>query len=102
MSEAIPLGPAAFRRSLREAIRRTGKTNEAVAAEISVTGASISNWTRGLHQPRPNHVFAIETACSLRPGSLSWDLGYVPLDYLNEVAARSIARPGAWMGMSVE
>lgn len=47
------LPPPPRRREIRKSVRATLRD---LAAELGVTQLSVSNWERGLHEPRPCHV----------------------------------------------
>jgi DNA-binding transcriptional regulator YiaG len=69
------LPPPARRREIRKAARATLRD---IAAELGVTQLSVSNWERGLHEPRPCYVPAYRRL----------------LEVLAELAAEDVSLPG--------
>lgn len=75
-------------RAVREAAAEAGITQRELGAAVAriegrdepYTQAFVSDWMNGRQPIAPERLFAIETACGVRPGSLSRLVGYVPVD----------------------
>lgn len=72
--------------AIRRELESKGRTQSWLAAEIAriegrpdpYSQALMSEWLKGRSKMNPDQVFACERALSLRPGSLSRLLGYLP------------------------
>lgn len=97
-SADVTTGPAspemrqAFAAALDEAIR-AASTPVAVAEHVGLSDDAVRKWTRGLSEPPPLTVFAVERFLGLAPGELSRHLGYLPVGASTSVAAAVDADP---------
>ena len=57
---------------LREARRRAGVTQAALAAKLGVNPMTVSGYERGTRNPPAWRVNEIETALGVAPGSIDW------------------------------
>lgn len=71
---------ACFARALIEALDIANMTRDELARRVGVSPSAVSTWTAGSKEPRPQTVFAIESAVGGSPGMLSRILGYCPCD----------------------
>lgn len=69
----------AFGAALAKRRKELALSQTALGRALGGVGQSaISQWERGDIQPRPEYVYAVETALGLGPGTLSRILGYLP------------------------
>ena len=68
-----------FGEALAEALATRGWTQRELADALGITQSAISAWKYGHAEPAPVTVFRIEQALGAEPGSLSMNLGFVPV-----------------------
>jgi transcriptional regulator with XRE-family HTH domain len=69
-----------FGQALADALTARGWTQRELAEALGITQSAISAWKYGHAEPAPLTVFRIERALGVAPGSLSMNLGFLPLD----------------------
>lgn len=67
-----------FGKAVAEAMLASGLRQVDLAASLGAGQATISEWKRGVVEPSPDRVFALERALGVAPGDLSVYLGYLP------------------------
>lgn len=78
---------AAFGHALAEAMRAEDVSRSAVAARADVSPDMVARWMRGMNEPPPWRIFAVEELLRLPPGALSRHLGFVPVGIVSVLAA---------------
>lgn len=68
-----------FGEALAEALVLRGWTQRELAEALGITQSAISAWKYGHAAPAPSTVFRIEQTLGAEPGSLSMNLGFVPV-----------------------
>ncbi len=69
-----------FGQALADALEARGWTQRELADALGITQSAISAWKYGNAEPAPLTVFRIERALGVKPGSLSMNLGFVPVE----------------------
>lgn len=73
--------------AMRKALADMGRSQSWLGAEVArlegrpdpYSQASVSDWLLGANAMTPSQVFAVEQALQMRPGTLSRELGYLPM-----------------------
>lgn len=68
-----------FRARLRAVIAERHISQTALAIEFGVAHSTLNQWVAGPSVPEPHVVFDLEAHLELPPGTLSAELGYLPL-----------------------
>lgn len=77
---------AAFGEAIRDRLHEMKKSQRWLGQEVArlegrgdaYTQQTVATWLSGSAEPAPRTVFAVEVALSVKPGSLSRLLGYLP------------------------
>lgn len=73
---------------IEQALRRLDRSQGWLGAEVAriegrenpYSQATVSQWLDRITEQLPGRVFAIEEVCDMKPGSLSRQLGFLPVD----------------------
>jgi transcriptional regulator with XRE-family HTH domain len=84
---------ARFASALVTAMAAADETQQSLADALGGSQATVSAWCRGVSEPWPARVFAIERALGVAAGQLSQALGYVPVGAPVSVAVAIEADP---------